>query len=67
MNLFAIAKGSNESTFDSYSVRNSVWSYPILPFGIAACTFFLTTFLEIAVCFQSVNTKEDDISEVHDA
>ena len=26
------------------------WSYPILPFGIVACTFFLTTFLEVAVC-----------------
>ena len=25
------------------------WSYPILPFGIVVCTFFLTTFLEIAV------------------
>ena len=26
------------------------WTYPILPFGIVACTFFPTTFLEIAVC-----------------
>ena len=26
------------------------WSYPILPFGIVVCTFFLTTFLEIAAC-----------------
>ena len=25
------------------------WSYPILPFGIVACTVFTTTFLEIAV------------------
>ena len=25
------------------------WSYPTLPFGIVACTFFPTTFLEIAV------------------
>ena len=25
------------------------WSYPLLPFGIVACTFLLTTFLEIAV------------------
>ena len=25
------------------------WSYPILPFGIVACTIFPTTFLEIAV------------------
>ena len=25
------------------------WTYPILPFGIVPCTFFPTTFLEIAV------------------
>ena len=25
------------------------WTYPILPFGIVACTFFPTTFLKIAV------------------
>ena len=25
------------------------WAYPILPFGIVACTVFPTTFLEIAV------------------
>ena len=37
-------KESNNSSFDSYSVRNSV-----LPFEIVACTFFPTTFLEIAV------------------
>ena len=30
------------------------WSYPILPFGIVACTFFPTTFLEIAV-YQSTH------------
>ena len=33
-----VLKESNKSRFDSYSVRNSV-----------SCTFFLTTFLEIAV------------------
>ena len=44
-------KESNNRKSDSYSVRNSVtcWSHPILPFGIVACTFFPTTFLEIAV------------------
>ena len=42
-------KESNERNFDSYSVRNSDWSYPILPFGIVACTFLPTTFPEIAV------------------
>ena len=29
--------------------RTAYCSYPILPFGIAACTFFPTTFLEIAI------------------
>ena len=29
--------------------RTVYWSYPILPFGIVACTYFLTTFLKIAV------------------
>ena len=38
------------------------WSYPTLPFGIVACTFFPTTFLEIAVydnndSFSSISTK----------
>ena len=46
-----VLKESNKSSFDSYSVRNSVYidHIPCLPFGIAACTFFPTTFLEIAV------------------
>ena len=35
------------------------WSYPIIPFEIAACKFFLTTFLEIAVyrVFESVTRR----------
>ena len=41
-----VLKESNKSRLDSYSVRNSVL---ILPFGIVACTFFPTTFREIAV------------------
>ena len=45
MLILQVLKESNKSRFDSYRVRNSVWSYPILPFGI-----FPTTFLEIAVC-----------------
>ena len=32
------------------------WSYPIFPFGILACTFFPTTFLEIAVYFKRLRT-----------
>ena len=30
------------------------WSYPKTPFGIVACTVFLTTFLEITVCWTNV-------------
>ena len=46
-------KESNKTRFDSFSVKNK-WSYPILPFGIVACTAFATTFLEIAiyVCYR---------------
>ena len=43
-----VLKESNKSRFDSYSLGKSV-SYPILPFGFVACTFFATNFLEIAV------------------
>jgi len=39
----------NKSRFDSYSRQEVYRSYPILTFGIVACTFFSTTFLEIAV------------------
>ena len=39
-----VVKESNKSRFDSCSVRNTV-----LPFRIVACTFFPTTFHEIAV------------------
>ena len=35
--------------FDSFSVRNSVLIISILPFGIIAYTFCLTTSLERAV------------------
>ena len=42
-----VLKESNKSTFDS-SVSGTVYcSYPIVPFGVVACTFFPTTFLEI--------------------
>ena len=53
-----VLKESSKIRFDSYSVRNSIYQYSIrnsvlnislLPFGIVACTFFRTTFLEIAV------------------
>ena len=38
--MFASAKGT---------VSGTAYSYPILPFGFAAFTFFPTTFLKIAV------------------
>ena len=45
-----VLKESNKSRFDSYVVSGTLYcAYPILPFGIVACTFFPTTFLEIAV------------------
>ena len=41
---------SNKSRFDSYSRQEQyIHQYPILPFGIVACTSFPTTFLDIAV------------------
>ena len=36
------------------------WSYPILPFGIVACTFFPTTFLEIAEYLALLTDPEGD-------
>ena len=46
-----VLKESNKSRFDSYSRQQQLVyrSYPILPFGIVACTLFPTTFLKIAV------------------
>ena len=34
------------------------WSYPILPFGIIACTFFPTIYLKIAVYYMSTCTGD---------
>ena len=45
-----VLKESNKRSFDSYSVWNSVLIISHIPFGIVACTFLPTTFLEIAVC-----------------
>ena len=44
-----VLKKSNKSRFDGYSVRKNVLIISLLPFGIAACIFFLTAFLEIPV------------------
>ena len=44
---------SNKSRFVSYSTSGTVyWSYPILSFGIVACTFCPTTFLQ-NICVHS--------------
>ena len=51
-----VQKESNKTRFDSYRSGTVYWSYPILPFGIVACTFFPTTFLEIAVYFKRLRT-----------
>ena len=47
--LRVLKESRKKSRFESYSVWKSALSYPILPFGIVACTVFPTTFLEMAV------------------
>ena len=48
--MFASAKGKQKKYVRQLQSSGTVyWWYPILPFGIVACTFFPTTFLEIAV------------------
>ena len=47
---FASAKGNQQKKVRQLQCQEQVyWSYPILPFGIVACTVFATTFPEIAV------------------
>ena len=43
-----VLKECNKSRLDSLQCEEVCWSYPILPFGIVACTFFPTIFLEIS-------------------
>ena len=48
--MFASAKGKHHKSIRQLQSSGTMyWSYPMLPFGIVACTFFPTTFLEIAV------------------
>ena len=49
--MFAIAKGKQQRKIRQLQCQEQRIgrSYPILPFRIVACKFFLTTFLEIAV------------------
>ena len=49
-NVFASAKGKQQKKDRQLHSSGTVyWLYPILPFGIVACPFFPTTFLETAV------------------
>ena len=49
--MFASAKGKQQKyVWQLQSSGTVYWSYPIFSFGIVVCTFFPTTFLEIAVC-----------------
>ena len=48
--MFTSTWGKQQNLGSTATVSGTVyWSYPILPFGIVACTLFSTTFLEIAV------------------
>ena len=47
--MFTWAKGKQQKQVKQLVSGTVYWSYPILPFGIVACTVFPTTFLEIAV------------------
>ena len=48
--MFASANGKEQKKVRQLQSSGTVYrSYPILPFGIVACTFFPTNFLEIAV------------------
>ena len=59
-----VLKESNKSRFNSYSVRNNVLIISRLPFGIVACTFFLTAFLEIPVIILGTNSHGKETTTV---
>ena len=56
-----VLKESKKVAYISYSVRNSVLIRPLLPFGIVTCTFFQTTFLEIAA-YAEANLNQQPLS-----
>ena len=57
-----VLKESNKSSLRQLQSSGTVyWSYPILPFEIVACTFFPTTFLEIAVYGLRPGSKNNKI------
>ena len=48
--MFARAKGKKQKQVQQLQCQEQCTDHiPSVPFGIVACTFFLTTFLEIAV------------------
>ena len=56
--MFASAKGKQPKKVRQLQSLGTVcWSYPILPFGIVACTFFPTTFLEITVDYTTIRGR----------
>ena len=59
-----VLKESNKSRFDSYSVRNSILRICHITFGIVACTFFPTTFLEIAVCASYCRLRKTIVNSI---
>ena len=65
-----VLKESNKSRSKATVSGTVNWSYPILPFGIVACTFFPTTFLEVAVYVQQLQqttttTTLSNSTEIH--
>ena len=57
-----VLKESNKSSLRQLQSSGTVYcSYPILPFEIVACTFFPTTFLEIAVYGLRPGSKNNKI------
>ena len=74
--MFASAEGKQRKQVWKLQCQGTLyWSYPILPFGIVACTLFPTTFLEIAVKISSLLPnhskpmvfKIDDVIKINDA
>ena len=61
-----VLKESNKSRFDSYRSSGTEYrSYPILPFGIVACTFFPITSLEVTGnIFLPVSVPDVDLGHI---
>ena len=65
-NVFASANGKQQKQVRQLQSPGTVYlSYPILPFGIVACTFFLTTFLEIALYEVTNGSSWEQVTDVN--